>query len=164
MPDVSTLKMPMELRLEFCAVVGLHDMHPKWQTPQHLVDELDGRALVARVEDLEDPNPRAIVNGCELKQSPACAGNPLEELHVDLQAMPWRELLVSLPAFAIRPMLLICWQTIHPVSLQDAMDRGACDQDLMKAMQVRGDSSGPEMILLAEIENLSDHVARCRAW
>ena len=53
MPDVSTLQVPMELRLEFCAVVGLHDMHAEWQTPEHLVDELDGRALVARVEDLK---------------------------------------------------------------------------------------------------------------
>src|SRR5688572_26823565 len=137
-PDVSTLQVPMELRLEFCAVVGLHDMDAKWQTPQHLVDELDGGALVARVEDLEDPNPRAIVNGGELEQSPARAGNPLEELHVYLQPMPWRDLLVSLPAFAIRPMLLICRQTTHPVSLQNAMDRGSGDQDLMKAMQVRG--------------------------
>jgi hypothetical protein len=42
----------MELRLEFCTVVGLHDMHAKWETAQHLVDKLDGRALVARVEDL----------------------------------------------------------------------------------------------------------------
>ena len=49
-PDVSTLQVPMELRLEFCAVVGLHDMHAKWQTPQHLVDELNRSALVARVE------------------------------------------------------------------------------------------------------------------
>ena len=57
----------MELRLEFCAVVGLYVMHAKWQKPQHLVDKLDGRALVARVEDLEDSNPRAIVNGRELK-------------------------------------------------------------------------------------------------
>jgi hypothetical protein len=72
MADVSTLQVPMELRLEFCAVVGLHDMHAKRQTPEYLVDKLDGRALVARVEDLEDSNPRAIVNGRELKQSAAC--------------------------------------------------------------------------------------------
>ncbi len=90
----------------------------------------------ARVEDFQDSNPRAIVNGRELKQSPSCAGNPLKKLHVYLQAMPWRQLLVSLPAFAIRPMLLICRQPTHPVSLQNAMDRGSCDQDLMKAMEV----------------------------
>src|SRR5688572_17014919 len=88
--DVSTLQVPMELRLEFCAVVGLHDMHAKWQSPKHLVDELDRGALVARIEDLQDSNPRAIVDRRELKQPPARAGNPLEELHVDLQAMPGR--------------------------------------------------------------------------
>ena len=149
MPDVATLEVPMELRLEFCAVVGLHDMYAKWQTAQYLVDELDGSALGAGVEDLEDSNPRAIVNRRELEQSPAGTWNSLKELHIYLQAMPWDELLVALPASAIRAMLLIGRQTIHPVSRQNAMDRGSCDQDLMKPMQVRGDASGPEMILLA---------------
>ena len=149
MPDVSAFQVPMKLRLEFGAVVGLHDMHAKRQTPEHFVNELYGHALVARIEDFEDSNPRAIVNGRELKQPSACTGNALEELHVDLQVMPRGELLISLPALAVRPVLLIRRQTIHPVSLQNPMHRRSCDQDLMKAMEIRGDSSGPEMILLA---------------
>jgi hypothetical protein len=56
-------------------------------------------------------------------------------------------------------MFLVCGQAIHPVPLQNAMHRGTGDQDLMKPMQVRGDSSGTEVILLPQIENLANHVA-----
>jgi len=45
-------------------------------------------------------------------------------------------------------MFLIGWQTTHPVPLQNAVDRGSCHHDLMKAVQVRGDSSGAEVVLL----------------
>src|SRR5262245_42753533 len=124
-------------------------MHAKWQTPQHFVDELDRDALVAGIEDLEDPDPRAIVNRRELKQSSACARDPLEELHVYLKAMAGRELFISFPAFAIRPMFLIRRQTIHPVPLQNTMDRGNGNPDLMKAVQVSRDSCGAKMVLLA---------------
>src|SRR5688572_23789297 len=134
-------------------------MDAKWQTPPHLVDELDGGSLVARIEDFEDPDPRAIVNGRELKQSSACAGNPLEELHIYLQTVPRDQLLVSLPTFPIRSMLLICRQPIHSVALQDTVDRRSCDHNLMKTVQVRRDSPGAEVILLPQIENLSNHVA-----
>jgi hypothetical protein len=73
--------------------------------------------------------------------------------------MPGHDLLVALPAFAIGPMFLVCGQAIHPVPLQNAMHRGTGDQDLMKPMQVRGDSFGTEVILLPQIENLANHVA-----
>ena len=97
--------MPVEMGLKFGAIVGLDDMYAKWQSPEHFVDELNGRALVAHIEDLQDPDPRAVVNGRELKQSSACAGNPLEELDVHLQTMPRHQLLVSLPTLPIGPML-----------------------------------------------------------
>jgi hypothetical protein len=31
-PDVEPLEVPVEPRLELGAVVGLHDVHPEWQT------------------------------------------------------------------------------------------------------------------------------------
>jgi hypothetical protein len=56
-------------------------------------------------------------------------------------------------------MLLIGRQTIHPVPLQNAVDRGSGDGDLMKATQIRGDSPGAKMVLLPQINNLSNYVA-----
>ena len=139
----------MELRLEFCAIVGLDHVHPKWQPPEDFVDELNRGALGAGVEHLENANPRAVINGRELKQPSPSAGDPLEELHVNLKAMPWRDLLVPLPASAVRPMLLIGRQATHAVACQDAMDRGSCDPDLVKSVEVRRDACRAKMILLA---------------
>jgi hypothetical protein len=78
------LEVPVELRLEFGAVVGLHHVHAKRQPADDLVDELHGRALVARVDDLQDANPRAIVNGRELIQPSPRPRDALQELHVRL--------------------------------------------------------------------------------
>ena len=65
-PNIEVLEVPVELRLKLGAVVGLHHVHAKRQSTDVLVDELHGRALVARVVDLQDANSRAIVNGREL--------------------------------------------------------------------------------------------------
>jgi hypothetical protein len=40
--------MPVELRLELGAVVGLHHVHAEWQAAEDFVDELNGGAWVAR--------------------------------------------------------------------------------------------------------------------
>ena len=79
----------MKLRLKLGAVVRLHDVHAKRQPPHDVVDELDGRALVARVVHLEHPNARAIVDGGELIEPLPGARNALEELHVQLQPVAW---------------------------------------------------------------------------
>jgi hypothetical protein len=105
--------------------------------------------LGAGIEHLEHSNPRAVINGRELKQPAPSAGNALEELHVHLKAMPWRDLLVSLPPSAVRPMLLIGRQATHAVAFQNAMNGRTGDPDLVKSVKVRGDACGPEVILLA---------------
>ena len=71
-PNIESLEVPVELRLKLGTVVRLHHVHAKWQPADDLVDELHGRALVARVVDLQDANPRAIVDGRELIQSASC--------------------------------------------------------------------------------------------
>src|SRR6185503_5616544 len=77
--DVEALQVPVELRLELGAVIGLHDVDPKRQTPPHVVDESDRHALVARVVNLEDANPSAIIDRGELVQPLARPRNALEE-------------------------------------------------------------------------------------
>ena len=57
-------------------------------------------------------------------------------------------------------MLLIGRKPIHPVPLQGAMHSGARDHNLMESVQVRCDPGRPEVIVLAQIEDLADHLAR----
>lgn len=78
----------MKLGLKFGAIVGLDDVDPEGEAPDHFIEKPDGRALVAGIVDLEDANACAIVDRRELVQSLRCARDALEELHVHLQAMP----------------------------------------------------------------------------
>ena len=48
MPNIEALEVPVELRLELSAVVGLYHVHAEWQAAEDFVDELNGGALVAR--------------------------------------------------------------------------------------------------------------------
>src|SRR5262245_8306848 len=104
--------MPVKARLELGTVVGLDNQHSKWQTSQYLVDEADRRALVARVVDLQHAEPRAVIDRRELIEPLLGARNPLEELDVHRQTMPRLRLLVPLPAFGMRAVLLIPWEPV----------------------------------------------------
>ena len=121
MPDVVSFEVPMELRLELGAIVGLNDVDAKREAPPHLVHEADRGALVARVEHFEYANPRAVVDRGELVEPAATARDPLEELHVELEPMARLGLFVPLPALAVWSMLLIGRESVHAVSRQDAM-------------------------------------------
>jgi hypothetical protein len=84
----------------------MHDVDAKWQPAYDLVNELDRRALVAGVVDLEHADPGTIIDGGELIQALPRSGNPLEELHIQLQPLTRLRLLVPLPALRAGPMLL----------------------------------------------------------
>src|SRR5215831_12737726 len=107
MADVLRLEVPVKLGLEFGAVVGLHDQDSERQASEDIVDEADGRGLVAGIEDFEHADTRAIVDGRELVEAFPAAWNPLQKLHVDLQPMSWLRLLVPLPSLPPRPVFLI---------------------------------------------------------
>ena len=104
MANVQRLDVPMELRLKLRPVVGLNDVDAEWQPTQDLVDEPDGRPLVAGVVDFEDANAGAVVNGGELIQPLLGTRNALEELHIQLQAMTWLRLFIARPVRPMRPM------------------------------------------------------------
>jgi hypothetical protein len=129
----------------------------------HFLDEPHGRALIAGVVDLENADPGAVIDRCELIQAPARARNPLEELHVQLQPVPRLRLLVTLPACAVRPVLLIGREPRHAVPRQDAVHRGHRDRDLVEARQVRRDATCAEVVVLPQVEDLVDHLSRRRA-
>src|SRR4029450_12220606 len=98
------------------------DVDAKRQPAQDIIDELDGGALVAGVEDFEHANPRAIVDRRELIEPAATARDSLEELHVQLEPMTGLRLFIALPAFAVRTMILIRMYTFHLVSPEHASD------------------------------------------
>src|SRR4030095_1473560 len=50
--DIQRLEMPMKLGLKLRTVIGLHDVDAERQASKHLVDEQDGRALIARIVNL----------------------------------------------------------------------------------------------------------------
>ena len=71
--DVEGFEMPVKVGLEFGAIVGLEDVDAERQPPEDVVDECDGRPLIARVKDFQDANAGAIVDRGELVEPPACA-------------------------------------------------------------------------------------------
>src|SRR5262245_23461203 len=95
--DIQSLEAPVEARLEFGAVVGLDHLDAEREPPQDLVQEADGRSLIARVVNLEHANPGAVIDRGELIQPFARARNTLEKFDVDLQTMPRLRLLVPRP-------------------------------------------------------------------
>ena len=99
--DIAFFEMPVEVGLEFGALVGLNGVDAERQPPEDVIDEGDGRPLIAGVVDLQHADPCAIVDGRELVEPPACAGDPLEKLDVDLQPMPRLRLLVPRPAVRV---------------------------------------------------------------
>src|SRR6185503_6615408 len=117
--------MGVEARLEFGAIVRLNYTDAERQAAPDFVDELDGRPLIAGVVDLEDPEPRAIVNRRELIEASPSPWDPLEKLHVQLQPVARLGLLVALPAGRVRPMFLIGRQPVQAVLAQNAV-HGRC--------------------------------------
>jgi hypothetical protein len=133
-PNIQTLQVPVELRLKLSAVVRLHHVDAERQPVPDVVDESDGGALVARVVDLQHANPGAIVNGGELIEPLAGAGDPLEELHVQLESVAWQRFLISLPPLAMGPMLLVGWKSVHPVTTENPVHGRPGHGDLMESL------------------------------
>ena len=154
--------MPVEVRLKFGTIVGLHDMDAKRQPPQHVVHEINRRGLIARVVDLEDANPRAVVDRGELIEPLPCARNALEKLYVHLQAMPRLRLFIALPSLRVGAMFLIRRQPVHPVAEQNAVYRRHGQNDVVKPLEVVPDPPRAEVVVLAQVERLTDDVLRKR--
>src|SRR5262245_20339713 len=72
-------------------------------------------------------------------------------------------LLVALPAFAMRLVPLIRWEPRHAVPRQDPMHRGDCNGDAVEPVQIRRDPPCSEVIVLAQVEDLADDLARGRS-
>lgn len=100
-------------------------MKAERKATKDLVDELDGRALIAGVEALENANAGAIVDRGELIETPPRRWDALQKRDIDLKQMARPKCLITLPPPPIRAMLLIGRQSIHAVALAYAMHRGS---------------------------------------
>ena len=58
--DAPVQDVPVEARLELGAVVGLDRLDPEREPLQHVVEELDGRLLVALGVDAQHPDAGAV--------------------------------------------------------------------------------------------------------
>ena len=84
MPDIQRLGVPMEPRLELCAIVRLQDQDTEREPLPNLVQETDCRALVAGIIDLQYSDTGAVVDGGELIEPFPRPRDAFEELHVHL--------------------------------------------------------------------------------
>src|SRR5580700_4459253 len=157
--DVLAFQVPVEVGLELSAVVRLDNEHSEGEPADNLVYEADGGLLIADVVDLEYADASAVVDRRKLVEALSRSGDPLQEFHVNLQAMPWLRLLVSMPGTTRRLTPYVGRQPAHPVADQDAVDRRARHMHLVKAIKITGNPAGPKAISLAQIQDLGDHRA-----
>jgi len=161
--DIQRFGVPMEPGLELGSIVSLQNEDAERKSISNLVQELDCRALIAGIVDLQDSDTRAVVDGGELIEPLTGPRDALKELHVHLQAVPGLGLLVPFPTLAVRLMLLVGRLPAHAVLDQDPMHGRASDLHLVKALHVGGDPVRPKVIVLPQIQNLADYRRRCGA-
>jgi hypothetical protein len=99
--------MPVEPCLTLGAVVSLDDPYTEWEPTGDVVDETDGRALIAGVVNLQHPKTCAVIDGRELIETLLRVWDPLKQLHVQLEPEARVCLFVALPALRMRAMLLV---------------------------------------------------------
>ena len=154
--DAAVEDVPVEGGLELGTVVGLDHLDPEGQLFEHVVDELDGGLLVEVVVDAEHTEPRAVIDRGELVVLPARAPDRRYELHVDLDPMPGLRLLVALPAVLVALVALRRWQAAHVEALEDPPDPRGADLDLVIPLEVHRDLVRPEVVVLAQVNDLAD--------
>jgi hypothetical protein len=94
-------EMPVEGRLELGPVVGLDLLDSKRQLLEDVVGELDCGLLVQLPVDLQDSQPRAVVDSGELVVLLAHTADGINEFDVDLNGEARSLLLVMLPALLV---------------------------------------------------------------
>ncbi len=108
----------MESGLEFGAVVGLDQVDLEGQLLEDVVKEPDGGLLIQAIEDLENPEPSAVIDRGVLVVLLAHALDGLDELDVDLNGVAWALLLVALPALDVALVALRRRQSLRLARLR----------------------------------------------
>ena len=154
------LQVPVKPRLKLGTVVRLDDPDAEREPAEDVVDKADGGALIAGVVDLQHSKTGAVIDRRELIETFLRARDALEELHIQLEPETGLCLLVALPALRVRPILLVRWKPVYPVTQEDAMHRRHGQRLLVKSAQVVRDLTGAKVIVLPQIQSLADDLAR----
>src|SRR5260370_15897795 len=141
--------MPVEGGLELGTVVGLDLLDPKGEFLEDVVCELDRGLLVQLSVDLQDPQPRAVVDGCELVVLLAHTTDGLDELDVDLNGVARSLLFVTLPALLMALIALGGGQPTEIQAAQDAPESRLADADVLVALEVHRDFERAKVVVLA---------------
>jgi hypothetical protein len=112
-----------------------------------LVDEVDGRLDRTVVGELQDTEAGRFIDGGELVAAPLLEA---EMLHVDLDRLPWDTDVATTEGTG--PVALLGY-TGDVVLLQDSVNRGGRDVDLVVPVEAQAQSDDPILALLTETED-----------
>ena len=85
-----------------------------------------------------------------------------DELHVDLDPLARKLLLVALVAILVSLVALRGGESRHPELVQDPPDPRGADCDVVIALQVHGDLVWAEVIVAPQIDDPRDDLGLCR--
>ena len=161
MTNALVFDMPMELGLELVAIIGSHFFDAKRELGDDIVDEGDGIGLVVALIDFEGPDTRCIINSCVLITFDRFVIFVFEcqELHIDLDLMAGNLFLIPDGVNFAQPRA--AWQLAYPITREDTINTCARDLDVMVAGQIPNDANRPEMVSLAQMQNLLDNFWWC---
>ena len=131
-------------------------LDPEGELLEDVVDELDRGLLVVAGVDPQHPDAGAVVDRGELVVLLARAADRLEELHVDLDPVAGQRLLVALPTVGRGACSAASRQPVHVEAFEDPPHPRRADRDVVVALQVHRDLARPEVIVLAQVDDLAD--------
>ncbi len=122
MPDALVLDVPVELGLEFMAVVRAHLADAEREPGDHGIDEVNRVCLIVSIVDFQGADARGIVDCSVLV---ALDGFPVfalefQELNVNLDLVAWHLLLTSLGVDLADARA--AWQPAEAMALEDTID------------------------------------------
>ena len=126
---------------------------------EDVIEELDGGELVVLRIDPQHTQSGAVVDCCVLVVLfLSGASDGFDGLDVDLDLMARQRLLVAFPTAIVGLVSLVRRQTVHVEALRDSPHPRVRDLDVVVAGQVHRDLRRAEMVMLAQVDDLADHV------
>src|SRR5215470_2139768 len=156
--DAEIAQMPSEVCAELIAVVGLHSLDGREPLP-HLIEKGDDVRNRTVSVDPQDAIARGLVHRGELIQA---AASEFAVFDVDLDGLPGHS---ELPAPPGPGAIALHRDPRHPVPLEDLVDRGHGDIDLVEALKVEADADRTVLALGADARDQGDDVReRAARW
>ena len=161
MADALVFDVPVELGLELVPIVRPHLPDTEREALEDIVDEQNGIRLGVPVVDLEGPHARGVVDGGILIAFDRLPVFPTEnqELDVNLDLVARNLLLVTGRVNLSEPRTPR--QSVQAIALEDTGYAGSGDLDVMVAGKIPDDAHRPQVVGLAQVENLLDDLWRC---